>query len=409
MSRRLLEQRSSQGIALDATAEPVAPGPEPHELAESAFAAARVREAIAALPAGQRDAVTLFYLAGLSQAEVAEHLGTAVGAVKTRLHKARASLHERLSDLQKEPTPVPTVPMRIADVRDTGRDEILSSHVIFLEEENGPRRLPIWVGAAEATTLALRLRDVALPRPGTYELAGDLLRAAGTHLREVRIVALTESIFYAEAVLGDGTTVDARPSDALNLALVLGVPVLVDEKVLAQAADEDAATSEMLAQALSSTRDAGAIADDVSRARLAEQARPGSSGPEARLVRKRANGPSVRAPGRAEPRGADDRVEDDVGVGLGHQAYEPLGPGQHLAVGPGLGGAGRGIGIAESDPLHAVPAREVDQGVVRALGRQPDELELVPGARHHVECLQADGARGAEDQEPLHRRPMMAG
>lgn len=279
VSRRLLEQRSSQGIALDATAEPVAPGPDPHELAEAAFAAARVREAIAALPAGQRDAVTLFYLAGLSQAEVAEHLGTAVGAVKTRLHKARASLHERLSDIQKEPTPVPTVPMRIADVRDTGRDEILSSHVIFLEEENGRRRLPIWVGAAEATTLALRLRDVLLPRPGTYELAGDLLRAAGTHLSEVRIVALTESIFYAEAVLGDGTTVDARPSDALNLALVLGVPVLVDETVLAQAADEDAATSDMLTQALSSTRDAGAIADAVCRARLAEQAPPGSSGP----------------------------------------------------------------------------------------------------------------------------------
>jgi RNA polymerase sigma factor (sigma-70 family) len=278
VSRRLLEQRARQGVALDATAEPVAPGPEPHELVESAFAAARVREAIAALPGGQRDAVTLFYLSGLSQAEVAEHLGTAVGAVKTRLHKARASLQHPLSDLRKEPMPVPTVPMRIADVRDTGRAEILSSHVIFLEEEAGPRRLPIWVGAAEATTLALRLRDVELPRPGTYELAGDLLRAAGAHLREVRVVALTESIFYAEAVLDDGTTVDARPSDALNLALVLDVPVLVDEAVLAQAADEDAATRDMLAQALSSPRDAGAIADEVSRARLAEQARPGGSG-----------------------------------------------------------------------------------------------------------------------------------
>jgi hypothetical protein len=135
--------------------------------------------------------VTLFYLAGLSQTEVAEHLGTAVGAVKTRLHKARASLQDRLSDLRKEPMPVPTVPMRVADVRDTGRNEFLSSHVIFLEEQDGPRRLPIWVGAAEATTLALRLREVELPRPGTYELTGDLLRAAGAHLREVRIVALT--------------------------------------------------------------------------------------------------------------------------------------------------------------------------------------------------------------------------
>lgn len=272
VSRRLLEQRARPAVALDATAEPVAPGPEPHELAESAFAAARVREAIAALPAGQRDAVTLFYLAGLSQAEVAQHLGTAVGAVKTRLHKARASLQDRLSDLRKEPMPVPTVPMRVADVRDTGRDEILSSHVIFLEEEDGPRRLPIWVGAAEATTLALRLRDVELPRPGTYQLAGDLLRAAGAHLREVRIVALTESVFFAEAVLGDGTTVDARPSDALNLALVVGAPVLVDEAVLERAADTEAALGDELAEALASRRDADAIAEE-GRARISEQAR----------------------------------------------------------------------------------------------------------------------------------------
>jgi RNA polymerase sigma factor (sigma-70 family) len=273
VSRRLLERRAPQAVALDATAEPVAPGPEPHELAESAFAAAQVREAIATLPAGQRDAVTLFYLAGLSQAEVAEHLGTAVGAVKTRLHKARASLQDQLADLKKEPMPVPTVPMRVADVRDTGRDEILSSHVIFLEEEGGPRRLPIWVGAAEATTLALRLRDVELLRPGTYELAGDLLRAAGAYLREVRIVALTESIFYAEAVLGDGTTVDARPSDALNLALVVGAPVLVDEAVLERAAETEAALSDELAEALGSQRDADAIAEEVSRARLAELGR----------------------------------------------------------------------------------------------------------------------------------------
>jgi RNA polymerase sigma factor (sigma-70 family) len=273
VSRRLLEPRARPVVALDASAELVAPGPGPHELAESAFSAVRMREAIAELPAGQRDAVTLFYLAGLSQAEVAEHLGTAVGAVKTRLHKARACLQDRLSDLQKEPTPVPTVSMRVADVRDTGRDEILSSHVIFLEEEGGSRSLPIWVGAAEATTLALRLRDVELPRPGTYELAGDLLRAADAQLREVRIVALTESVFYAEVVLGDGSTVDARPSDALNLALVVGAPVLVDEAVLERAASTEAAPSDMLAEALQSRRDADAIVDEVSRARLADQAR----------------------------------------------------------------------------------------------------------------------------------------
>ena len=103
----------------------------------------------------------------------------------------------------------------------------------MLEEQGGARRLPIWIGAAEATTLALRLHDVATPRPDTYRFAADLLGAAGAGLREVRVIRLADAIFYAEAVLEDGATVDARPSDAINLALVTGAPVLVDEAVLA--------------------------------------------------------------------------------------------------------------------------------------------------------------------------------
>src|SRR5579862_569628 len=72
--------------------EPAASKPGPAQQAEDAEFAVRVRAAIAGLPAGQREAVALFYLAGLTHAEIAEELGTQAGAVKTRLHKARASL-----------------------------------------------------------------------------------------------------------------------------------------------------------------------------------------------------------------------------------------------------------------------------------------------------------------------------
>jgi RNA polymerase sigma factor (sigma-70 family) len=227
----------------------------------------RVLAAVAALPPGQRDAVALFYLADLSHAQIAARLGISVGAVKTRLHKARAALQARLADLRREtPTMPTTVPMRIADVRDTGGDDDL--HIVLLEERDGARRLPIWIAAAEATALALRLHDVAGPRPGTYRFAADLLAAAGTGLQEVRVVRLADTIFYAEAVLEGGVSVDARPSDALNLALVTGAPVLVDEAVLAAAAASEAELAEELAAALASPRDARAIADE-GRARYA--------------------------------------------------------------------------------------------------------------------------------------------
>ena len=218
-----------------------------------------VLTAVAALPPGQRDAVALFYLADLSHAEIAARLGISVGAVKTRLHKARAALQARLADLRREPHAMPTtVPMRVADVRDGG-----DLHVVLLEEHEGARRLPIWIGAAEATTLASRLHDVEGPRPGTYRFAADLLAAAGSGLEEVRIVRLADTIFYAEARLRGGSVVDARPSDALNLALATGAPILVDEAVLAQAAEGEREIADELERALASERDARAIADEA--------------------------------------------------------------------------------------------------------------------------------------------------
>jgi RNA polymerase sigma-70 factor (ECF subfamily) len=267
----LCRRRLREGARRSTASVPDAPAgdPGPDERAQAAEEAASVRAAIAALPAGQRAAVALFYLGDLSHAEVADRLGTPVGAVKTRLHKARASLRRRLTDHEEEPT-MP-VTMRIADVKRTAGDPV--RHVVLLEEEGGgDARLPIWIGRPEATALASVLREVELPRPGPYHFAASLVSAAGATLREVRISRLAESTFYARAILADGGEVDARPSDAITLALVTGAPVLVEAEVLEESARCEARMPDLVAEALDAGDDAGTLAGEE-RERLAANAR----------------------------------------------------------------------------------------------------------------------------------------
>jgi RNA polymerase sigma-70 factor (ECF subfamily) len=223
--RHLLRRRPPVWLLPEAPADP-------GELAEAAETAARVRAAVAALPAGQRRAVTLFYLAGLSQREVAAVLGVDASAVKARLHKARRTLRERLVEFSKEAemTQDDLVEVRVVDV--VRRD---AKNVVVLEELGGTRRLNLWIGPYEADFLAVHLEDLEMIRPLTYSLAAALLDAAGGKLEEVRISRLAEETFYAEVVVASGgatRTVDARPSDALNLAVLLRRPVKVARAVL---------------------------------------------------------------------------------------------------------------------------------------------------------------------------------
>lgn len=223
--------------------ESTARGSDPQDDVEAAELATDVRAAIRELPDGQREAVILFYLGGLTHAEIAEELGTRSGAVKTRLHKARHSLRTPLEPLWKEHFAMPThdpslVPVRIADLRRTAATDSESPrHVVLLEELDGDRRMPIWIGDTEASALAVILESVELPRPGPYHFAAALLQAAGNELREIRVVKLTDSIFFAHAVLADGTAIDARPSDALTLASLTGSPIYVAADVLCEAAE----------------------------------------------------------------------------------------------------------------------------------------------------------------------------
>jgi RNA polymerase sigma factor (sigma-70 family) len=243
VSRGWLRQLRSEmpGLLPDATAD----CPDPAEAAEIADTAARVRGAIAALADGQQHAVRLFYLQGLSHREVAGELGISVGAVKARLHQARAALAPKLAQFRETPETeestmsatdaVEWAEVEVSEVRRaSGDDQENRYHVMILAERGGDRRLPIWIGAPEATVLALMLESVETPRPFPYKLAAGLVDAAGSRITEVRITSLLDSVFYARVVV-DGANgpreVDARPSDAVNLALVSGAPIRLNTEL----------------------------------------------------------------------------------------------------------------------------------------------------------------------------------
>ncbi len=222
----------------------------PDEYVEVAEIAARVRRAVAGLADGQRDAVLLFYLQGLTHREVAAELAISVGAVKARLHQARAALAPRLASLI-EPEEAPSMPdeqrdeqpdehgqwieVSVTEVRRDGGDEATRRHVIVLSELHGDRELPIWVGPFEATAVALSLEATEMPRPMTYQFSSNLVTATGCRVGEVRITGLASGIFYATVVIEGAATpaeVESRPSDAINLALVTGAPIRVARRLL---------------------------------------------------------------------------------------------------------------------------------------------------------------------------------
>jgi hypothetical protein len=110
--------------------------------------------------------------------------------------------------------------------------------VVLLGEDSGERVLPVWVGQYEGDAIAVSLVKAEAPRPLTFAFAAHLLEAAGGRIRGVRINRLAEETFYAEVILDTATgtrTIDARPSDAIALALVTGAKIRVASEVMDQA------------------------------------------------------------------------------------------------------------------------------------------------------------------------------
>lgn len=104
--------------------------------------------------------------------------------------------------------------------------------IVLLREVAGKRYLPIWVGSAEASAIALAQQGVVPPRPLTHDLLGDVITALGRRLEQVRIVEVKDNVFYAELQFDGGTVVGSRSSDAIAMALRVGCPILGADQVL---------------------------------------------------------------------------------------------------------------------------------------------------------------------------------
>jgi RNA polymerase sigma factor (sigma-70 family) len=196
-----------------------------------------LRGALETLTPATRAMLAMHYVHGLSCAEIADLLGTTSGAVRVRLHRARNQLRTLLIPTREETKMIETVLedvyVRVAPGEERLADERL--RIVVLREREGGRRLPIWIGPAEGDALTLRLRDESFARPLTPDLTASLLEAVGARVERIVVTRLEDKTFYslvAVSAAGDTREVDARPSDALNLATRTGAPIFVDEAVL---------------------------------------------------------------------------------------------------------------------------------------------------------------------------------
>jgi hypothetical protein len=122
-------------------------------------------------------------------------------------------------------------------------DPITNMPIIVLRDSEGQRVLPIWVGVFEANAIALQIEKVQTPRPMTHDLLKNVIDDLSASVERIVVCDLRDNTFYARIYLraaGALVAVDARPSDAIALALRSAAPIFVDETVIAGARDVDA-------------------------------------------------------------------------------------------------------------------------------------------------------------------------
>jgi len=110
--------------------------------------------------------------------------------------------------------------------------------VVLLVDQAEAMALPIWIGQAEATAIAMELQGVKPPRPMTHDLLRSVLNELAVNVVRVIVTEVKDSTYYAEVHLandGHNLVVDSRPSDAIALALRAEAPIFVSDKVAEQA------------------------------------------------------------------------------------------------------------------------------------------------------------------------------
>ncbi|UCC74451.1 MAG: bifunctional nuclease family protein [Gemmatimonadota bacterium] len=131
--------------------------------------------------------------------------------------------------------------MNQVKVASLGLDKATNTPVVILQEMDGERVLPIWIGPGEASAIAMELAGMKFSRPLTHDLFTSLLHGLGTELQRVLITKVVDNTYHAELILkrdGDMVSIDARPSDSIAIALRAKAPIYAHDDLLEQAAIE---------------------------------------------------------------------------------------------------------------------------------------------------------------------------
>jgi bifunctional DNase/RNase len=132
-------------------------------------------------------------------------------------------------------------------------DPITNLPIILLRDREGQRVLPIWVGASEANAIALQIENITTPRPMTHDLLRNVILDLKAEIRKIVVSDLKDNTFYALIHLevnGEPLAVDARPSDAIALALRARAPIFVEDRVIDNAKTNDFAPDKTDAERL---------------------------------------------------------------------------------------------------------------------------------------------------------------
>jgi bifunctional DNase/RNase len=122
-----------------------------------------------------------------------------------------------------------------------GLDASTQSYVVVLQEKDGSRLLPIWIGQPEAESIVMQIHNVKRARPFTHDLCRSLILGLGASLRRVQITRVEKNTYYAELHLerdGNVVRIDARPSDSIAIALRLEAPIFATESLLMEQEEE---------------------------------------------------------------------------------------------------------------------------------------------------------------------------
>jgi len=122
-------------------------------------------------------------------------------------------------------------------------DPFTNVPIVILKDEGEKQTLPVWIGVLEASAIASELEKVQFSRPMTHDLLKEVLKTTGAAVKKIEIIDLKDNVYYATIYMdladGKSTQIDARPSDAIAVALRAAAPIFVDSSVIEKSKNVD--------------------------------------------------------------------------------------------------------------------------------------------------------------------------